>query len=214
MAQILFCTLAELKRYLGIDAGDTSKDELLTDFLTDASSFIEDQTGRHFGGTVTVTDEPHDFNQSGVFFTEKADVRSITAIKTGLPGSLTTQPSDSFVFQDSGRIMLGRIQPFDTAPWVYGSYQSVFVTYVYGRDDVPGDVKNAVKQLAAGMYFESPVYQQGTGTTPANKTVTEEQIGDYRVKYGQIGGAQAASAALDSLPGVQKVISYWKLRRT
>lgn len=167
-------TLAELKQYLGIAAGDTSKDAQLTPILAALAPWLLSVTGTWFGSAKTQT-ETQDL--ADVVFTKYMPVTAITSIKTGYSNDhtdtgLTTLTNDQYRWNAEGRIVLDFA--YDTIDNGRMGYDQVQLVYTHGIVPTPQPVKEAAKIFAAGLYNTN---------TAGGKEITSEAVGSYRKTY-------------------------------
>ena len=125
-------TLAELKQYLGIAAGDTSKDAQLTPILAALAPWLLSVTGTWFGSAKTQI-ETQDL--ADVVFTKYMPVTAITSIKTGYSNDhtdtgLTTLTNEQYRWNTEGRIVLDFA--YDTIDNGRTGYDQVKLEYTHG----------------------------------------------------------------------------------
>lgn len=139
------------------------------------NEFIEQRTGRVWGGDETEVTEVYDFK--GSIWLKQQGVTSITSVKLGFAwaGSRTVIPSDSYYLDSAGRLMMVGYPPSST-----GARDFVEVTYKYHNAKIPADLKQAALALAAGMY---------NWANNGQRDVSSVSVGNYHVQYGSGGGA-------------------------
>lgn len=168
-----YATIAQLKRELRIDSGDTSQDLYLTDLLDWVTGLIDQYTKRKFSASpITVTDEVHDFTDGNKVWLANTNIKSVTAVKVGQTSPITL---DSTAYQWNA---LGRLIVFVSDyswPTLENPTNSDFyldyvkVSYTYAGDGVPKDIEGACVQAAAKIH--------------RSNGVSKEEIGDYKITY-------------------------------
>lgn len=157
-------TKAELETYMSGETLNSGQADLV---VAAVDAYVENTTGRSFGGTKTVTDEVHD--SGSVIFLRHMDVIEVLSVKHGRgSGSATTLNPESYFVNSYGRLVLGESRVGFNA---YRDY--VKVSYKYGVTQVPADLKLAALSVAADFY---------NFAAGGNVSVTEVGIGSYREK--------------------------------
>jgi hypothetical protein len=111
------------------------------------NAYIERVTHRSWGEIKTVT-ERYDYGSS--LWLRHQDIQSVDLINLGAPGSTPTEvDSDTYCCNSAGRLS------FSAFP--YGSRSAYLpewleITYTYGVNDVPEDLKLAALGIATGFY--------------------------------------------------------------
>jgi hypothetical protein len=183
MSQII--TIDDFTSYLNKTVTSTIAQQV----VDAVNAYVERVTGRCFGETKTVT-ERYDWNR-GIWLRHQ-DVVEITGINTGYPGQVqdTYDPAGYYVNP------LGRLTYY-SSPWgpsmspgsypAYGNWLEV--TYTYGVNEVPEDLKLAALGVPAGYY---------NWATSGQKEIVSAHVGSYRVDYAgsaRSGGASTTSDA-------------------
>lgn len=192
MAQIKYCTVAEVKAILGIAASDTSKDVQIDAAIDEASAYIDQQTNRKFGyasdnsNLNTVTLEEYKVESWGGFYLRNPDVLSpLTTVRVGSDPGTILVASDYEFDTRTGRLYTGNVPT-----------TKVYVSYKWGHKGVPEPIRFAAKRLAAGMSAASSGSSGGT--------ISAERIGNYQVNY------KTASEVATAEPRVADVIKQYR----
>lgn len=165
----------DLETYM---AGETLDSDRTTQVVAAVNAYVENVTGRSFGGTKTITDEVHD--AASVIFLRHADVSEVLSVKRGRGnGTPTTLEADSYFVNSYGRLVLS-----EARNGFYRGRDYVKVSYTYGVADVPADLKLAALSIAADFYSYA---------NDGNTMVTEIAIGSYREK---VAAGQASGTGL------------------
>jgi uncharacterized phiE125 gp8 family phage protein len=153
-----------VKTYLGIDAGETADDALLTRLVTAASDFITRATGRVW--------VPTDFTetQSGsggsVIFPNQYPVISVSSVT--IDGAAIPARAE---VTGSGWVLDGdviRLIGYTVTPGV----ANVAIVYRAGLASVPTDVEQAVIELAAYRYKVKDRMSIASKSLPAGEVVS------------------------------------------
>lgn len=164
---------AELASY----KGETLDDTRATQVTNAINAHIETVTGRVWGETKTVTEEPHDY--APVIFLRNMDITELTKVERGHPADDDEiLPSTSYKWNSLGRLVLGTRDSRSIRP----GYDEVFVTYTHGVETVPTDLKLAALSLASGYYDFA---------ADGDAEVTAERIGSYQLSYARGSDSQA-----------------------
>lgn len=166
-------TLAELKKYLGIAADDTSQDEEVQGLLAVLAPWLYDVTGTWFGSPKT---EEETLDYAPVVFVNHFPVISVEGIwrdynKTHATADMDEQSLDNVRWNKEGRIVLSYRYDFNQTR---GDYSDVTVKYTHGIVEVPQTVRMAAKLFAAGLYKAS--INDGL-------ELSSEAVGSYRKTY-------------------------------
>lgn len=182
-------TLADVKESLGIDAGDTTHDNLIIRKINQATDMIEAYCGKnndqHFAST-TYTDE--EYNGSG---TSQLVLRNRPVITfTSLSERETTENDNSwnaidteFYFVDT---TAGVIESLFTFRRYYNLYKA---TYTAGYTTIPSDLAEACVSLAVALYENS-----STGTAVKRKSQGPKEIEYFQPTQ---GGSLIESLGID-----------------
>lgn len=142
-------TLADVRESLGIDAGDTSSDNIIKRKINQATEIIEGYTQRRFASTV-YTDEYYDGSLRDQLLLRQYPVITFTS----LSARDTSQNDNDFntvdanqYFVDSNSGIIEAVSGF------YGGFDRWKVTYTAGYATIPSDLAEAAATLAA--YFVS-----------------------------------------------------------
>lgn len=191
MSQIKYTTATEVKLYPSVP--DNANDDFLDMLIARASAYINKQTGRSFGHDTdnprnTVTDEEYQVENWGGFYLNNYDVDAITAVKVG--PQETAYTADDYTFDaKTGRFYIGG---YASDP----SNNAVKLTYSYGYEGIPDDIKFATEQLVIAMYLGGST---GTGQ------IVSERTGNYQVSYASPGSASKEA------PGVMDIIKQYRV---
>lgn len=148
MADLLdyaLCTVADVKELLNIASSDTTKDNLITRKINQATEMIENYTGRRFKLT-TYTNEEYD--STG---TDQLILRQRPIVGTVTVGSRDSALNDDHwtnyetdrYFTDASSGIL------EFTSNLYGSWNRYRVTYQAGYATIPSDIAEACATLAA-----------------------------------------------------------------
>jgi hypothetical protein len=193
-------TVADVKESLGIDSGDTSKDNLIIRKINQATLMIESYcglaNGHHFAQT-TYTNEEYDGTGSNTLSLLMRPVISISSFQTrdSLENSNNwTDNEAEFYFTDlnSGVIELLYSQ---TTNW--NRYR---VTYIAGYATIPSDLAEAAASIAS-YYVEN-------GASGA--AVKKKQEGQRSIEYfpPTSGAGGTSDSVIDQL-GLDDVLSRY-----
>ena len=155
--------LKSVKAFLGFTSGFNDKDEILTEFIVNASQIIEKHTDRRLKKRIYVNDSSAvDIDGSGteIIFLNEWPIISIQKINLGF-GSGDLVPSDFQIYSHSGYIRLKErlaftLQPQDFLREVPFGVGNIRVDFTAGFDPVPGDLKHATNMLVAHLWLNSP----------------------------------------------------------
>jgi hypothetical protein len=157
-------TLVNLKAELGIGAGVTTYDALLTSYLVEATAFIETYTGRVFQAVLATRDYAPTDDSSFVYTDEFVSVTAVTTSKDGTWGSPTTltEGVDFMAFTPNSRPPFRGLMGMPSAAGRFpvvgvGSYKmtvpSVRVTAMFGYSTTPpADIQLVCRRLATRSY--------------------------------------------------------------
>lgn len=191
-------TVQDVKESLGISSGDTSKDNLVTRKINQATEMIEGYCGlpadHHFKQT-TYTNEVYNNPGSNQIVLGMRPVTSVTSfgyIDSPESGSDYTDvdSQDYFIDENAGFLNLN----FNT----WGNWDAYRVTYVAGYSTIPADLAEAAVILAGYL-----VENASSGGT-AVKRKTE---GQRSIEYFDPG--QASSDSLFEQLGVDDMLSRY-----
>lgn len=168
-------TVADVKESLGLDSGDSSKNNLIIRKINQATLMIQNYTGRMFKLT-TYTDE--EYNSTGtdqLMLRQRPVVGSVTLSSRDTSFNEadwdTVDTNLQFVNEEAGIIDL----TFRT----YGKWDRYKVTYSAGYDTIPEDIAEAAATLAAFLV------ENGTsGTNVRSKTEGQRKIEYFDTSQG------------------------------
>lgn len=189
-------TAADIKDYPGIPANVA--DGFIDKLIDRASAYVEKKTGRRFGVGVTVgegedaapqapyeaTDESHTAANWGGFYLTNNDVREITSVKVGANQAIWTDDDYNFEAR-TNRFYLGR-----------GVGDEVLVSYTYGYEGIPDDIKYATEALVIAMY-------QSLGGKGA---VNSERTGNYQISYNT-----SKITMPNTPPDVEEILKHYRI---
>lgn len=175
-------TLAKVKRYLGIDADDTSSDDELTDVIEAAEEQLRRICNRPDGWTSEEHTETFDGEFSGTL------VLTYTPIDTTADFTLTVDESAvdsaSYVYDDRTGIL--RLKRSTTFNWDNGSalpfvptlgtgFGNVSVVYTggYAADSMPAGLVRIATEMTAAMFRDE---NQDPG-------IKAETLGNHSITY-------------------------------
>lgn len=167
-------TVADVKELLDIPSSNTSKDNLITRKINQATAIIENYCGRRFKAT-NYTDELYNASGTDQIVLKQRPIITLTSIEardTSLNEDDFTTIDSELYFADNDSGVLGL--NFRSA----GHWGRYAVTYRAGYEDIPDDLAEACAELAAYMAGNA-------GATGVN--VTSKQEGQRKVTYSQAG---------------------------
>lgn len=175
-------TLADVKESLGIDAGDTSKDNIIIRKINQATRMIEKFTGVRFAST-TYTNEEYDATNVDQLVLKQRPIITFT----------TFESRDTSLNQDDWSTIDSTLYFVDSSAGVIdllfnamGRWNRYRVTYTAGYATIPEDIAEAAATLAS-YYVDNP-------TSGAAIKVKEE--GQRRIEY---YNTQSSNSGVDSL---------------
>lgn len=182
-------TLADVKESLGIDAGDTTSDNLLIRKINQATDMIEafcgKNNGQHFAST-TYTDE--EYNGSG---TSQLVLRNRPVITfTNLSERDTTENENSWNTVDSELYFVDNYPGVIESVFTFNRHYNLYkATYTAGFETIPSDLAEACVSLAVALYENS-----ATGTGVKRKSQGPKEIEYFQP---QQGGSLIESIGID-----------------
>ena len=188
-------TIEELKEYLGIDEEDTSQDAKLQAIVDSTNWQMTEELGRVFGVTGTLTDEVYDYEPT--VWLNNMDIQTVTAVKDYDDNEYT-----GYRFNKLGRLDLS--STFDTVR-TKANHDNVKVSYTFGEENVPPDLKLATLQIATNAFGSY-------GQASSGGEVKAERIGSYSVEYMTASDSSGASS-FSSFGSADSVIQRYKRTR-
>lgn len=193
-------TLADVKESLGIDAGDTSQDNLIKRKINYATAVIENfcnlSIGHHFKET-TYTDELYTGTGTNQLSLLMRPITSFTSLSfSNNPENISSfnaaDSEDYFIDENSGLLNLN----FSNNRW----WDSFKVTYTAGYATIPADLAEACVSLAS--YF---VENSASGTA-----VKRKREGQREIEYFQpsSSGSNGTNSVIDQL-GLDEILSRY-----
>lgn len=150
-----YCTVANLKTYLGIPSGTTTDDALLTDLVASAQAMIDAATGRTFEASQDSTrylDAVRDVDGRELIF--DADICSITSVTNGDSVVVATNEYATMPRNETPYYGI-RLLSSSGKAWTYTDDAEGAIAVV-GKwaysETAPADIEHACKRLAAYMY--------------------------------------------------------------
>lgn len=192
------CTVQDVKETLGLDAGNTSKDNIIKRKINLATDIIEGYcnlaNGHHLKST-TYTNEEYDGIGGNQLVLRSRPISSITSFQYRNSSENEDSWSDSesnlyFTDLNSGVIDLLYDQNRD-----FNSYR---VTYTAGYDPVPYALSEACATIAAYLVSNSTT---GTG-------VKRKRQGQQEVEYFQPNSGSQSSSIVEQL-GLDDILSRY-----
>jgi len=184
-----------VKLELGIDVGDTSRDERIDYLINSVSAMIEKYTGRRFGRVESVSEDTfsHDMSNAFVGITPLVSVDSVQYITldgflSDLEYSISNKKSGSIL------VLRGSIRAYSISNDITGympensGRNNLKIVYSGGYnlpndispnvafENLPFDIIDAATKEVASLF-------QGSGR---DFGVTEESLSDHSVKYGTV----------------------------
>lgn len=192
------CTVADVKESLGIDAGNTSKDNLIIRKINYATHIIEsfcNLSADHHFKQDTYTNEVYDATNTDNLVLR---MRPASSISIGWRGTSqnednwnTIDTEDYFINSSAG--ILNGLSRFS------GGYGAFRVTYTAGYSTIPADLAEACATLAA--YF---VENAASGTA-----VKRKREGQREVEYFQAQGSSTGGDSIIEQLGLDNVLSRY-----
>lgn len=185
-------TVADVKELLGIDAGNTTKNNLIIRKINQATAIIERYCGKgpdeHFAST-TYTNQEYDSPQTDQLVLRNRPITAISSFQyrdtSDNTDNWTTFESVDW-FNNSGSLPAGVI---DLTFRLWGGYNSYRISYTAGYTTIPDDLAEAAAMLAA--------YLVDNPTTGAG--VKSKQQGPKKIEYfeGQVSQSLVEQLGLD-----------------
>lgn len=147
-----YITVAEARRHVGLEALKGEQEKILTEAIADASAEVERQTGTWWDKRkVSVTTAAVEPGQKRLFMPARIiDIESVTV--------------DGVLFDASLYFVFGQhLEMSDGAAWTR-KRQAIVVVGNMGKENVPGDIKRATKEVAAAYSgLKTKTYTQFDG---------------------------------------------------
>lgn len=202
------CALADVRAYLNLPTTDTSGDPVISSLVTNMSAWLESQVGRPLSQQ-TYTNEPHSGDGNYSLLLNNGPVVSVSSLTIdGNTVNQRDQNTEGWVVQGDRLWLSG---PAGSTGFISGPFwvatsptrmtylrftignANIAVTYTAGFAVIPGDIKQAVIELAAETY-------------------------QRRMRLGLLGrtdpqGGSTSFAPLAVTPTVQAVIDNYRPRR-
>lgn len=190
LASFALTSVADVKELMGIDAGDSSKNNLIIRKINQATGIIERWCGKspdqHFAST-TYTDEEYDGTGTDQLILRNRPVTSITSFQSR-SSSQNISDWDSFdtedYFTDTASLASGVV---DLTYGLGVGYNRYRISYVAGYTTIPADLAEACAMLAAYL-VENPT--SGAG-------VKSKTQGPKKIEY--FDSSQTASSLIEQL---------------
>lgn len=188
-------SVADVKELLGIDSGDSTKDNLIIRKINQATTLIENYCQRRFASTV-YTDVEYDSPDSDTLVLSQRPVTSFTSLGVrdgpeNLSSWSTVETQDYFVDTAAGILKLN----FNT----YGAWNRYRVTYTAGYTTIPADLGEAAATLAAYLVDNGV---SGTG-------VKRKKEGQREIEYFESGPSNTGGSLLESL-GLDDILEPYR----
>lgn len=173
-------TVSDVKESLGLDAGNTSKDNLIKRKINQATGMIENYTHRHFKET-TYTDEEYDAPSTNQLVLKQRPVISFTSISVR---DSSLNESDWSTFDSEEYFLDNTAGVVESLTLLRGGFNRYRVTYKAGYeadnwpDSLPWDLREAATTLAA--------YLVNNGTAGTN--VKRKNEGQRSIEYFESSG--------------------------
>lgn len=180
-------TVADVKELLGLDSGDTAKDNLIIRKINQATDMIESWCllpyNHHFKQT-TYTNERYSGNGSNSIILGMRPVTSVTSFQYSNAGFNNDSWSDLetteyAIDEDTGSLLLG----FNT----WGGWDAYRVTYTAGFSVIPSDLAEAAAQLAANLVEHAQTGQGVVSKTEGSRSITYAQSQNAKSLIEQLG---------------------------
>lgn len=191
------CTVADVKESLGIDAGNTSKDNLITRKINQATDMIERYCGgRRFASTV-YTNEEYDATNSDQLSLKQYPIISFTSLSSRdstLNDSSWSTVDSEYYFTDTNAGVL------DLTFNASGRWNRYRVTYTAGYETIPSDLIEACATLASYLVENGAA---GTG-------VKKKQEGQRSIEYFDPNGnsTQGTTSIFDQI-GIDEILQTY-----
>lgn len=192
-------TVADVKESLGIDAGDTSKDNLIIRKINQATLLIEGfcnlSYGHHFKETTYTNEEYDGLGTSNLVFR----MRPVTSVASfGYRNSSLNQDdwddveSDLYFLNSAAGVL-------DLLFAQTNTYNTYRVTYTAGFPTIPADLAEACVMLASYMVDNSS----------SGVAIKRKREGQREVEYFQQGGGSNTTNSLIEDLGIDSMLSRY-----
>lgn len=169
----------DVKETLGLDSGDTSKDNLIIRKINQASTMIERYCGRNFKAANYT--EYLDAQHTDQLVLKNRPINSITSISTRNTSqninSFTTVESEDYFFTAGSNDAEAGIIDLNYSTW--GGFDSVKVAYNAGYTTIPADLSEAAATLASYL-----VSNPTSATNVKRKTEGQRSIEYFETQSG------------------------------
>lgn len=200
MADLLdyaLCTVADVKESLGIDAGNTTKDNLIIRKINQSTLMIEGYCGlshgHHFKET-TYTNEEYDGTGSNQLVLKMRPVTSISSFQYRDTVDNQDNWSDTESEDYFSNLSAGVLDLLNTQTNNFNAYR---VTYTAGFSTIPADLAEACVMLASAL-----VENSSSGTA-----IKRKREGQREVEYFQ-SGSTGTDSLIESL-GIDDMLSRY-----
>ena len=177
-------SLDALKRYIGIDATDTSQDALLGDLIDYASERIETHCGRRFASEAIT--EYADGSGTTELVLSRRPVTELTSVRVDADREFSEETALDLSEQIVLRAESGVVERVD-AVFPRGA-SNIRIEYTAGYETVPDDIELAAVKLAAAWYAHARAGADG---------VKRETLGGYSAEYARAALPADVEAILD-----------------
>lgn len=188
-------TVEDVKELMGIDSGDTSKDNLIIRKINQATEIIEKYCQRRFASTA-YTDIEYDSPDSDTLVLNQRPITTFTSfgVRDGSQNESSwssVDTEDYFIDTSAGILKLN----FNA----YGAWNRYQVSYTAGYTTIPADLGEAAATLAAYL-VENGV--SGTG-------VKRKREGQREIEYFESGPTSSGGSLLESL-GLDDILNPYR----
>lgn len=179
------CTIYDVKQRLGIPASDTSEDENLLGYISQATAYIQNYTGRWFLPTTgTYTFDGNNDTELHI----PVGIQSVSALTVASETGGTPVAVTDFVLRPSPIYRHAgwpatRIALTDNAPVVfYSGFDTVSVTGTYGWASVPSDIEEVALDIVVALHRERGASGGDSVTINIDGSRTYERALSWRSK--------------------------------
>lgn len=187
-------TVADVKESLGIDAGDTSKDNIITRKINQATKMIEKFTGVRFASTV-YTDEEYDATNVDQLVLKQRPIITFTSFSirdTSLNQNDWEVIDSALYFVDYSAGVIDLLFKLD------GRWNRYKVTYTAGYATIPEDIAEAAVTLAS-FYVENAT---------SGQAIKSKSEGARKIEYYNSGSSGSGDSLFEQL-GIDEILQSY-----
>lgn len=188
--------LADLKAWLGIDAGDTTYDAILTNLEPRAVAVLQREANRYFGAVAETTEYLTGRGTADLWLAEVPAAIPATVIRRSGPGAkettITATDDDGYVLRASDRE--ARLVRKSGHTWADGQEFEATYNRGYVAGSEPGDVQQAVIDIVTRTFKRR-----------GSEGLKSESVGGYSYTVADDDGSELVIS-----PFTQSVIRNWR----